>query len=107
MAKIKMTNVKINATNGGTIKNYESVEYENVEMTFTDKNIDYITDESIAILEKVRNSVDSKDMVELIKNLKIADPEKREELVKKSFFSKFVKKVKDINPLIKLLLTLS
>ncbi|PHR31141.1 MAG: hypothetical protein COA38_08845 [Fluviicola sp.] len=103
MAKIKMTNVKINATNGGTIKNYDSIEYDNVEMNFTNNNIEYITDESVAILDKVKNSIDSHEILELIKTLKLAKPEEQEKIIKKSFFSKFIKGLKDVKPIIELL----
>jgi hypothetical protein len=104
MAKIIMNNVKITATNGGSIKNYDSVEINNSEMNFTGNNIDFHTDEALAIIREVIASGHQENLTEIIKLLKLSEPSKQVDVVKKSFLSKFLTGVKDAKPLIELLL---
>ncbi|WJJ96568.1 hypothetical protein [Algibacter luteus] len=103
MAKIKLDNVKIIATNGGSIKNYNDVEITNSSMEFKESGIDFTMDESIVIIEELAKKGYKKQISELIETLKESKPEEREEIVKKSFLTKALNKVKDFKPLVDIL----
>lgn len=76
MAKVIMNNVKIKAANGGSIKNYESVEMNEVEMEFTDRSIEFITDENVAIFRESVKGMTPNEVVSLAKVLQNISPEK-------------------------------
>jgi hypothetical protein len=98
MSKIVMKNVKINAKNGGTIKNYESVEMDSVEMNFTESSIDFLTDENVAILRSAIQSMSGEEVIALAKELGSSEASEQEALLKKSKLKVILGYVKDIKP---------
>jgi len=100
MAKIIMQNVKIKAANGGSIKNYESVEMNEVEMEFTGNSIDFVTDENVAIFRDAVKGMTPNEIVDLAKALQNQSTEKQESAIKKSKLSKALGYVKEVKPLV-------
>ena len=107
MSKIVMKNVKINAKSGGTIKNYESVEMDNVEMNFTESSIDFLTDENVAILRSAIQSMSGEDVIALAKELGSSEPSEQETILKKSKLKVILGYVKDIKPLVNWIIELA
>lgn len=106
MAKIKITNTRIFAKHGGTIKNMD-VEITDSELNFKETNIAYSVDESVAIIERLGKAGYQSKISEIISELKKAPPEQQEEIVKRSFLSKVFSRIKDVKPLIESLLLLA
>lgn len=100
MAKIIMHNVKIEATNGGSIKNYESVELNDVEMKFSENAIDFITDEKVAIFRETVKSMNGAEILELAKALQGQSEEIQKDILKKSKFSTMLEYAKELKPLV-------
>jgi len=103
MAKIIMNNVRITGKSGGTIKNYESIEMTDVVMNFTDSNIDYITEENVAIFQEAVKTMDSQDLIKLVFELKKASASEQKQIIEKSKLQKLVGTAKDLTPLVKYL----
>lgn len=95
-----MQNVKIKAADGGSIKNYESVEMNGVEMDFTGKSIGFVTDENVAIFRDVVKTMTPSEIVDLAKALKNESTESQEFIIKKSKLSKVLIYVKEVKPLV-------
>jgi hypothetical protein len=100
MAKIIMQNVKIKAANGGSIKNYESVEMNGVEMEFTGNAIDFVTDENVAIFRDAVKTMTPSEIIDLAKALQNQSTESQESVIKKSKLSKVLGYVKEVKPLV-------
>jgi hypothetical protein len=100
MAKIIMQNVKIKAANGGSIKNYESVEMNDVEMEFTGNAIDFVTDENVAIFRDAVKTMTPNEIVDLAKALQKKSPGNQKAVIEKSKLSKVLGCVKEIKPLV-------
>jgi len=100
MAEFKMQNVKIKAINGGSIKNYQSVELDEVEMEFTGNSIDFLIDENVAIFRDAVKTMTPNEIVDLAKALQNQPSEKQEIAIKKSKLSKALGYVKEVKPLV-------
>lgn len=95
-----MHNVKIEAPNGGLIKNYESVEMNEVEMKFSENSIDFIVDEKVAIFRETVKSMSSAEIVELAKALQGKSEQIQKDMLKKSKFSTMLEYAKELKPLV-------
>ena len=104
MAKFKMTNVKITATDGGSVHNYDDVEITDSTLIFEAKNIDFTRDESLAIIDKLVEAGYKEQISEIIKKLDGANFKEQEDIIKKSFLTKVITGVKEIVPIVNLLL---
>jgi len=102
-----MQNVKIKAANGGSIKNYESVEMNDVEMEFTGSSIVFITDENVAVFRNAIKAMTPNEIVDLAKALQIESPENQKLVLKKSKLSKALGYVKEVKPLVNWIVELS
>jgi hypothetical protein len=105
MSKIKMSNVKITATNGGNIHNYNNIEITDSILKFKDNGFNITMDESVNFIEQIAKARPENlyEMHKVINALKIAKPEIHEEIVRKSFLQRFLSGVKDIKPFIDIL----
>ncbi len=105
MSKILMNNVKITATNGGKIHNYDSIEINDSILQFTENSIDFTIDESVSVIDKLTQvpDVNIDDLKEIIAVLKNTEPDKQEAILRKSFLHKFITGVKDIKPFVDIL----
>jgi len=102
-----MQNVKIKAANGGSIKNYESVEMNDVEMEFTGSSIDFVTDEKVAIFRNDIKAMTPNEIVSLAKALQKQSPEIQKSVLKKSKLSKALGYVKEVKPLVNWIIELA
>ncbi len=106
MAKIILKNVKMTAPNGGTIRNYESVEMDNVEMNFSENAIDFLTDENVAIFREAVKSMTGQEIVELAKEL-LSKPGEEISVIRKSKLSKISGYIKEVKPLVNWIIELA
>ena len=106
MSKVIMDNVKITAKSGGTLKNVDLI-VKNSEFTFSESSFDVSTDESVAIVQELIKSGMQDQLVAVIRALKESSPEHHQEIVSKSFLSKYRPTLKDVGALILLLLSLA
>ena len=104
MAKIILNNVRITGKSGGTIKNYESVEITDSVLEFSERSIDFITDENVAIFRDAIKVMGSEDLIKLAAELKKASPSEQKKIIEKSKFQKLVSTAKDLAPLVKYLI---
>ena len=100
-----MNNVKITGANGGKIHNYDSIEINDSILEFTENSIDFTIDESISIIDKLtkNKNVNPEELHKIIAILKNTEPQKREEVLRKSFLQKFISGVKDLKPFVDIL----
>lgn len=100
MSKIIMNNVRIKAINGGSIRNYETIKLDDVDMEFSENSINFIIDEKVAILREVVESMKDSEIIELAKVLEGADEKKQKEILLNTKFSVLLGYAKDIKDLV-------
>lgn len=100
MSKIVMQNVIVNAKSGGTIRNYDSVEISDSELNFEEESINFETDERVAILKSMIESIDKKDLLELATKLQLSPVEQHQEILKGSKLKKALALFNSVKPVV-------
>lgn len=106
MPKMILDNVTINAKSGGNIRNGDFI-VTNCDLNFSEESFNFEVDEAVAIVEEMVSNGLGKEVGDVVRALQTAKPEKHEEILKGSVFSKTLGKVKDVASLIKLLLDIA